>query len=270
IKFFREWDLLDTPLIKLLSAKKQYQYFALINGNFDFLKQLSYGYTLNGKAASIERKNRNIPTFHTPASLKVGITKVKYLNDQLNFAGSLQIGKKSPQHFPFKQEIVNVYLENITTGKKVKINTFTRPFTIFNFHLKRMTPPASKFSFSVHPVKYVEKLGLGTYKIKIDYKKSKSSKLLSVYLGQPKKGSGSVSTFTNPTGDISFVYGHNTNWETTIKAVPTSDLAIGSTKLPTTVTDVKLTNSGGLIISGSSSEINLTAKIQDTLLPCSF
>lgn len=270
IKFFREWDLLDTPLIKLLSAKKQYQYFALKTGNFDLLKQLSFGHPLNGKVANLDRKNRNIPIFHTPASLKVRITKVKYLNEQLNFAGSLQIGKKSPHHFPFKQEIVNVYLENIATGKKIKINTFTRPFTIFNFHLKRMTPPASKFSFSVNPVKYVEKLGLGTYKIKIDYKKSKSSKLLSVYLGQPKKGSGSVSTFTDPTGDISFIYGHNTNWETTIKAVPTSDLAIGSTKLPTTVTDVKLANSGSLIISGSSSELNLTAKIQDTPLPCSF
>lgn len=118
IKFFREWDLLDTPLIKLLSAKKQYQYFALKTGNFNLLKQLSFGHPLNGKVANLDRKNRNIPIFHTPASLKVRITKVKYLNEQLNFAGSLQIGKKSPHHFPFKREIVNVYLENIATGKK--------------------------------------------------------------------------------------------------------------------------------------------------------
>ncbi|WP_241648153.1 bifunctional glycosyltransferase/CDP-glycerol:glycerophosphate glycerophosphotransferase [Pediococcus acidilactici] len=265
VNFFRKWQLLNSPIIKELSAKKQYQYYALINGKFDFLKQLSFGQPLNGRIAKLERKNAGLPTFYSPKKLNVGIDKVRLNDNQFQFTGKLQVGKKSPHYFPVRKEIVDVVIENINTGNSISLNSFKRFFTLFNFHLKKMTAPASRFQLDFNLLDCLKNLGPGTYKIRFDYQINPNAKKLSVYLGQPRKGAGKITPFTLQDGELSVIYGHNTNWDTVIKVIPSTELASGDSIQPTVVETISLDDQDNLVLKGISNEEALQLEINEQI-----
>lgn len=265
VKFFRDWHLLDTPIIRTLSVKKQYQYYALLNGDFELLKRISAN-AFSGRVAKLEQKSLNLPEFHAPKMLKSRISKVRCLDGVILFNGSLRVGSTSPRHFPYNPEVVSVYLENIITGKCISLSTFSRQFTVFNLHLRRMIIPSSKFSLALNVEDVIRELGEGTYKVRIDYRENKTAKLLTTYLGQPMKGAGKITPFEVHDNKLSVVYGYNTNWEMTIKVQPTAELAAGSESDPTVLTTVRLDRSSVLVIGGTTPESDLSLSINNATI----
>ncbi|MGA3433293.1 bifunctional glycosyltransferase/CDP-glycerol:glycerophosphate glycerophosphotransferase [Lactiplantibacillus plantarum] len=265
VKFFRDWHLLDTPIIRTLSVKKQYQYYALLNGDFELLKRISAN-AFSGRVAKLEQKSLNLPEFHAPKMLKSRISKVRCLDGVILFNGSLRVGSTVPRHFPYNPEVVSVYLENIITGKCISLSTFSRQFTVFNLHLRRMIIPSSKFSLALNVEDVIRELGEGTYKVRIDYRENKTAKLLTTYLGQPMKGAGKITPFEVHDNKLSVVYGYNTNWEMTIKVQPTAELAAGSESDPTVLTTVRLDRSSVLVIGGTTPESDLSLSINNATI----
>ncbi|MCB7462951.1 glycosyltransferase family 2 protein [Lactiplantibacillus argentoratensis] len=265
VKFFRDWHLLDTPIIRTLSVKKQYQYYALLNGDFELLKRISAN-AFSGRVAKLEQKSLNLPEFHAPKMLKSRISKVRCLDGVILFNGSLRVGSTAPRHFPYNPEVVSVYLENIITGKCISLSTFSRQFTVFNLHLRRMIIPSSKFSLALNVEDVIRELGEGTYKVRIDYRENKTAKLLTTYLGQPMKGAGKITPFEVHDNKLSVVYGYNTNWEMTIKVQPTAELAAGSESDPTVLTTVRLDRSSVLVIGGTTPESDLSLSINNATI----
>ncbi|BBM21474.1 glycosyltransferase [Lactobacillus pentosus] len=265
INFFRSWGLLKTPILKQLSVKKQSQYYALIHGEFEVLKRISAN-AFSGRAAQTEKKDLGIPNFHAPKSLTTRLTRVRRVGDSIVISGSLQLGKQVPRHFPHNPEVVKVYLENLVTGDRLPVTTFKRQFTMFNLHLRRMPVPSSKFTLVLDMVQANQLLSEGTYKIRIDYQATKTDKVVTTYLGQPRKGAGRIAPFEIDGQQLSVVYGYNTNWQITIGLLPTENLAVGSKPNPTLLTKVRLDSDDALIVEGRTSEAVLALDVNGIVI----
>lgn len=215
--FLRDWNMLKSPLFEQLPLKVQSQYKALLDGNLKKLREYSY---LPYQDSFRVKMNRLLTGKKVADDLNF-VTKVVDINlenEYVTIKGEAGISSKIHRLWLSKtnlNEKVEVDILNIETNGTMSLNEFERPRAWGNLHLKRQIAPYSRFILRFNLNEVVKKLGQGTYKIQVKLSYGKYS--VQGFIGQPRRGTHRMTTFSNEKG-VLVSQTYNQLWDLVFKA----------------------------------------------------